>query len=421
MHTTPENAQVGTLGGRDSGVPRLRALATTVGPKLGVAAAVTALVAGAATAVTTVGTPSAAAATALCDQYAKTTTADGKYRIQNNRWGTSAQQCIEPTATGFTVTQADGSVSTSGAPKSYPSIYWGCHYADCTTGFSPVQASSSTFRSVRTSVAMTYPTTGEWDASYDLWFDPTPRTDGQNTGAEVMVWLGHAGRPQPVGSKVGTVTLAGATWDVWYGNTGWNVVSYVRQTPTSSADFAVSTFFDDALARGWVQRSWYLTSIQAGFEPWTGGAGLAVTSFSAGTGSTASPTPTSTASPTATTAPTATASPTATVTRSPRPTSGRPVCSATAKTESAWGAGAVQNVTVTNGGEARTGWTTVATLPAGQTVTNLWNGTWTQTGRTLTVKNASYNGSLAAGGTTSFGYQLAATGSTATPATITCS
>ncbi len=188
------------------------------------------------------------------------------------------------------MTQADGAVSTSGAPKSYPSIYWGCHYADCTTGFSPVQASSGTFGSVRTSVAMTYPTSGEWDASYDLWFDPTPRTDGQNTGAEVMVWLNHAGRPQPVGSKVGTVTLAGATWDVWYGNTGWNVVSYVRQTPTSSADFAVSTFFDDALARGWVQRSWYLTSIQAGFEPWTGGAGLAVTSFSAGTGSTGTPT-----------------------------------------------------------------------------------------------------------------------------------
>ncbi|MEW1958671.1 cellulose binding domain-containing protein [Kineococcus sp. NPDC059986] len=403
-------------------MPRLRALAASAGPKLAVAAAVTALVAGAATAVTTLDTPSAAAATALCDQYAKTTTADGKYRIQNNRWGTSAQQCIEPTATGFKVTQADGAVATNGAPKSYPSIYWGCHYADCTTGFSPVQASSSTFGSVRTSVAMTYPTTGEWDASYDLWFDPTARTDGQNTGAEVMVWLNHAGRPQPVGSKVGTVTLAGATWDVWFGNTGWNVVSYVRQTPTSSMDFAVSTFFDDALARGWVQRSWYLTSIQAGFEPWTSGTGLAVTSFSAGTGSTSTPTasPTSTATGTATASPTGTATATPTVTRSTRPTSGRPVCSATARTDSAWGAGAVQTVTVANGPEARTGWTTVATLPAGQTVTNLWNGTWTQSGRTLTVKNASYNGSLAAGATTTFGYQLSATGSTATPATVTC-
>ncbi|MEZ0492529.1 cellulose binding domain-containing protein [Kineococcus sp. TBRC 1896] len=398
-------------------MPRLRALVATAGPKLGAAAAVTALVAGAATAVTTLDTPRAAAAAALCDQYAKATTADGKYRIQNNRWGTAEPQCVEPTATGFRLTRADGAVATDGPPKSYPSIYWGCHYADCTPGFTPVPASGSTFGSVRASVAVTYPApgsvAGEWDAAYDLWFDPTPRTDGQNTGAEVMVWLGHAGRPQPVGRKVATVALAGATWDVWFGNTGWNVVSYVRTTRTSSLDLPVSTFFDDALARGWVQRSWYLTSVQAGFEPWTGGAGLAVTSFSAGTGAATSPTPTAN--------PTPTASPTPTVTRAKRPTSGRPVCSATPRTDSAWGAGAVQTVTVTNGAQARTGWTTVATLPAGQTVTNLWNGTWTQSGRTLTVENASWNGSLAAGATTTFGYQLAATGSTATPAAVTCS
>ncbi|MEZ0166359.1 cellulose binding domain-containing protein [Kineococcus sp. LSe6-4] len=395
----------------------MRALTASAGPALGAAAAVTAVLAGAATAVTTLDTPRAAAATALCDQYAKATTADGQYRIQNNRWGTSAQQCIEPTATGFRLTRADGAVPTDGAPESYPSIYWGCHHADCTPGFTPVQASGSTFRSVRASVDTTYPAagsaTGEWNAAYDLWFDPTPRTDGQNTGAEVMVWLNHAGRPQPIGREVATVALAGATWDVWFGTTGWNVVSYVRTTPTSSLDLPVSTFFDDALARGWVQRSWYLTSVQAGFEPWTGGAGLAVTSFSAGTGPAATPAPDP--------SPTTTARPAPTVTRAVRPTSGRPICSATPRTDSAGGTGAVQTVTVTNGARARTGWTTVATLPAGQTVTNLWNGTWTQSGRTLTVRNASYDGSLAAGATTTFGYQLAATGSTATPATITCS
>ncbi len=54
------------------------------------------------------------------------------------------------------------------------------------------------------------------------------------------------------------------------------------------------------------------------------------------------------------------------MTRSTRPTSDAPVCSATPRTESAWGAGAVQTVTVTNGSQARTGWTTVATLPAGR-------------------------------------------------------
>jgi hypothetical protein len=381
-----------------------------------VATAVTVLAAGSAALVATLDTPSAAAATALCDAYASTTTSDGRYTIQNNRWGTSAQQCIEPTATGFTVTTADGSVSTSGAPKSYPSIYWGCHYATCTPGFDPVQASSPTFPTLRTSVSMTYPATGEWDAGYDLWFDPTPRRDGQNTGAEVMVWLHHAGRPQPIGSKVATVTLDGTSWDVWFGNTGWNVVSYVRTAGTASLDVALATFYDDAVRRGYAQRDWYLTSVQAGFEPWVGGAGLAVTAFSAGP---AGSTPTATATPTPSRTPTAT--PTPTVTRSTRPTSGRPVCTASARTESAWGTGAVQTVTVANGPTGRGDWTTSVTLPAGASVTNLWNGAWTQTGRTLTVRNAAYNGTLAAGATTTYGYQLASATSPATPTTLSCS
>ena len=40
-------------------------------------------------------------------------------------------------------------------------------------------------------------------------------------------------------------------------------------------------FINDIRNRGAITNSWYLTSIQAGFEPWQGGAGLAVTSFSA--------------------------------------------------------------------------------------------------------------------------------------------
>ena len=43
-----------------------------------------------------------------------------------------------------------------------------------------------------------YPNNGSvYDAAYDIWFDPTARTDGQNTGAELMVWLNHTGSVQP--------------------------------------------------------------------------------------------------------------------------------------------------------------------------------------------------------------------------------
>jgi chitodextrinase len=229
----------------------------------------------------------AAAAPTICEKFGSTTVSSGRYVVQNNNWGDDTTQCIDvnQTGPGFSVTTASHNKATNGAPGSYPSIYYGCHYANCSSGSGlPVQASTSTFAGLSTSVSMTFPGPGIWDAAYDIWFDPTPRTDGQNTGAEIMVWLNKQGSIQPVGSQVGTATLNGATWNVWEGNIGWNVVSYVRQSATSSLNFGVNEFFSDAVNRGFAQRAWYLTSIQAGFEPWVGQTGLAVNSFSVTSG-----------------------------------------------------------------------------------------------------------------------------------------
>ncbi|TMR17933.1 hypothetical protein ETD86_22685 [Nonomuraea turkmeniaca] len=239
----------------------------------------------------------AQAAPVLCDKYASTTIQGGRYVVMNNVWGADTAQCIDVNQNGgFTVTQAAHNKPTNGSPAAYPAIYAGCHYANCTTGSNlPMQASASGFAALRSTVSMTYPSSGAYNASYDIWFDPTPRTDGQNTGAEIMIWLNRQGSVQPVGSQVGTVTLAGGTWQVWYGNIGWNVISYVRTSPATSLDFTINTFYSDAISRGYAQRSWYLTSVQAGFEPWVGGTGLTVNSFSFGsTGTGTDTTPPST-------------------------------------------------------------------------------------------------------------------------------
>ena len=226
-------------------------------------------------------TAPAHADTVICDQYGSTKIQNGRYVVQNNNWGDSTQQCITVTSTGFRVTTASHNKPQNGAPGAYPSIYAGCHYGNCSSNSGlPLQVSDGRFNTIQTSVSMSYPGSGVYDASYDIWFDPTPRTNGQNTGAELMVWLNHTGSVQPVGSRVATVNLAGGTWDVWYGNSGWNVVSYVRTSPTSSIAFPVHTFYDDMVNRGYAQRSWYITSVQAGFEPWVGGVGLAVNDFS---------------------------------------------------------------------------------------------------------------------------------------------
>ncbi|MDQ0374450.1 GH12 family glycosyl hydrolase domain-containing protein [Cellulomonas humilata] len=359
----------------------------------------------------------ATAAPVLCEQWGSAPIQGGRYTVMNNRWGTSATQCIDVSSTGFTVTRADGSAATNGAPKSYPAAYYGCHYSSCTTNgniLSPngLQASDPRFATISTSVSMTYPSSGTYDAAYDIWFHksrPTTTTQ-QNDGAELMVWLNHAGPIQPIGSKIGTASIAGATWDVWSGNSGWNVISYVRQTPTASATFLVNDFWKDVVSRGLGSTSWYLTSIQAGFEPWIGGTGLTLNSFSVTTDGTQ---PTQTPTPT----PTRTSTPTPTPTSNP--TSGPAGCTATLAVTGSWQGGFQGAVTVKNTGSSMLSrWSVGWTFPSGQTINSLWNGVASQSGSAVTVANAPYNGLLGAGASTSFGF--VGNGSAPGSPTLTC-
>ena len=213
----------------------------------------------------------------VCDKFGRTAVDNGRYIVQNNQWGPDAPQCVTAFSNGFTVDKATG--QSDSMPVAYPSIFYGCHYG-CTAD-SGLPRQTTALGDLRTSWAVKTPDSGDWNAAYDIWFDPTARTDGTVTGTEMMIWLDKRGKPQPLGSKVDTVTLAGTSWDVWVGENGAKVVSYVRSEPADSVqNMPLKPFIDDASARGALDKDWYLTSIQAGFEPWSGGAGLATTSFS---------------------------------------------------------------------------------------------------------------------------------------------
>ncbi|MEU7870428.1 cellulose binding domain-containing protein [Dactylosporangium sp. NPDC049140] len=72
----------------------------------------------------------------------------------------------------------------------------------------------------------------------------------------------------------------------------------------------------------------------------------------------------------------------------------------------------------TAGGKAITGGTARWTLAGGQSISQVWNGLLSTSGSTATVANESYNGALAAGASTTFGFL--ATGTATTPA-VSCS
>ncbi|RGA06507.1 hypothetical protein DI270_003255 [Microbispora triticiradicis] len=92
-------------------------------------------------------------------------------------------------------------------------------------------------------------------------------------------------------------------------------------------------------------------------------------------------------------------------------------CSATIKTINSWGGGFQSEVTVQAGSSAVNGWTVKWTWPGGQSISSLWNGRQSSSGSSVTVTNESYNGSIAAGASTTFGFT--ANGTAATP-TATC-
>lgn len=129
------------------------------------------------------------------------------------------------------------------------------------------------------------------------------------------------------------------------------------------------------------------------------------------------PSPSASASRSPSPSPSASPSRSASPSTSPAPSG---ACSATYQVTNQWAGGFQAEVTVRAGAAPINGWTVRWTFPNGQTITQLWNGDYTASGSAVTVRNLSYNGSLPAAGSTTFGL-LGSSGSTnGVPVPITC-
>ncbi|WP_169946317.1 endo-1,4-beta-xylanase [Microbispora sp. H11081] len=126
-----------------------------------------------------------------------------------------------------------------------------------------------------------------------------------------------------------------------------------------------------------------------------------------------SPSPTPPVSPSPNTSP----SPTPPVSPSPGTSPLPGGCSATIRTVNSWPGGFQSEVTVQAGSSSVSGWTVNWSWSGSQSITQLWGGLTSGSGSSVTVRNESWNGSIAAGASTTFGFT--ANGSAATP-TLTC-
>ena len=260
----------------------------------------------------------------------------GRYTVQNNEYNSGADECLTTDGAADFAVANSNMANPPGAPGGYPSIYQGCHWGSCSAGglsTDPIQVADLTAGEVTTSWNTTQPggSGNQYDVAYDIWFNQTPTTNGSPNCAEVMVWLGHDGPIQPYGSTVASaVDLGGTDYTVYEGvQTTTPTISYEMDDPaTSVTAMDLYPIAQDAVSRGYISKSCYLIAVEAGFELWQGGVGLATNSFSVAINSggtstpSPSPTPTATASgtPTARPTPTPTVSASPTLTPSPTPT-----------------------------------------------------------------------------------------------------
>jgi xyloglucan-specific endo-beta-1,4-glucanase len=195
----------------------------------------------------------------------------GTYTVQNDEWGLSSDpsggQKIWPNGSGWYASMTWN--YTNGSVKAYPSIVAGWNFGGAWTpspdGF-PVKVNVNDPLPTSTS----WYTTGtftNYDVAYDVFFSPS--SDPSSPSAELMVWIGGSG-DTPAGSQIASnVTLGGmpGTWNVWSGNVGWPVYSFVRTQGVNSFSGNLQPFvYYLAYAHSYIPQSWFILDMQFGCE-----------------------------------------------------------------------------------------------------------------------------------------------------------
>jgi len=203
---------------------------------------------------------------------------NGEYIIQNNVWfTTTTAQCLTVNGSGFTITTSDHNVPTSGSAASYPCIYKDYFWLNCSSSDNtPIRISE--IQTAITTWSTELESTGVWNTTSQAWFRPYS-TASSYEELGIKIWINHSGNIQPEGSIAGTTNIGGHTWEVWHPGTGLDSITYRITSPRDSISLDYKSFIDDAVLRGYIQSSWYLVFIRAGFEIWNGGTGLRLKSF----------------------------------------------------------------------------------------------------------------------------------------------
>ncbi|MEU6257507.1 endo-1,4-beta-glucanase [Streptomyces sp. NPDC047043] len=221
----------------------------------------------------------------------------GKYYVNNNLWGqdkATGSQCVwDDSQSGSTISWgtnyswANNSKGTDADVKSYASTvlgwHWGWKVDKATTGL-PLRVGDR--KKVTTTWDFSLPSDpGTMNVSYDLWLHAKNNADWQDQPTdEIMIWLNRQGGAGPLGTKYGSVSLGGSMWDIYRGDIGWNVYSFVRRANTSKATLNLDDFTQALVRRKLLANDKYVSGIESGTEVFKGTGRLDTKSYSVNIG-----------------------------------------------------------------------------------------------------------------------------------------
>jgi len=176
--------------------------------------------------------PARAVSWSSCSQYA--TYSSGVYNVYTDEWGASSGQClyVNSPSSWYSVANFTGT-----GIKAYPD-----------TEFSVGNVSLSSLSAVDTSFEVSVPSNADYDVAYDLWTN--------NNADEVMVWeqwnsngplsssYGCSGYPATACPIATDVSINGGSYNVFQGNNGHNVISFLRNSQRSSGSENILAFMN---------------------------------------------------------------------------------------------------------------------------------------------------------------------------------
>ncbi|KAK1929439.1 Xyloglucan-specific endo-beta-1 [Phytophthora citrophthora] len=205
----------------------------------------------------------------------------GKYIVYNNLWNqntaTSGSQCTGVDKISGSTVAWHTSYSWAGAPTQVKS------YSNAALVFSKKQIKN--IKSIPTTMKYSYSYSGTLiaDVAYDLFTSST--ATGSNE-YEIMIWLaayGGAGPISSTGKAIATVTIGGNSFKLYKGPNGSTTVySFVATKTITNFSADLLQFFTYLVKNQAFPSTQYLTTLEAGTEPFTGSnAKMTVSAYSA--------------------------------------------------------------------------------------------------------------------------------------------